>query len=232
MATPTIVLVHGAFADSSAWNGVIPLLWERGYDVVAAPNQLRDLNGDAAHVASVIRAVDGPVVLVGHSYGGAVITRAAQDLPEVKGLVFIAAYQPDTGEDVFSLSGPDTKLGETTSTPMLHEGEPELRVNADAFGTVIAGGVDPEQVRLLAATQRPTAVKALTGALEGEPAWRTRPSWALLSTEDNAIPLEEQEKMAARAGSTVARVATGHTIPLTLPGEVAAIIDEAARAVS
>lgn len=231
MSNPTIVLVHGAFADASSWGEVVPLLWERGYEVIAAANQLRDLNGDADYIASIVRAVDGPVVLAGHSYAGAVITRAAQDLPNVKALVYVAAYQPDSGEDVFALSGPNTKLGELTSTPLFHGGEPELRVNADSFGDVLAGDVEPERVRLLAASQRPTAVKALTGALEGEPAWRTLPSWALLATEDNAIPLKEQELMAERAGSHVVRVQSSHVVALSRPDAVADIIVEAARAI-
>ncbi|MEQ6898841.1 alpha/beta hydrolase [Microbacterium sp. KR10-403] len=232
MSNPTIVLVHGAFADASTWSAVMPLLWDRGYEVIAAPNLLRNLNGDADYVASVVRDVDGPVVLAGHSYAGAVITRAAQGLPNVRGLVYIAAYQPDTGEDVFALSGPDTTLGEKSSTTLLHNGEPELRVNADSFAEVIAGDVDPQRVRLLAASQRPTAVKALTGALEGEPAWRKLPSWALLATSDNAIPLAEQETMARRAGSHVVRVDSSHAVAISHPEVVADIIDEAARAVS
>lgn len=150
----------------------------------------------------------------------------------MKALVYIAAYQPNTGEDVFTLSGPDTKLGEHTATPLMHNGEPELRVNAESFGEVIAGGVDAEHVRWLAASQRPTALKALTGALEGEPSWRKLPSWALLATNDNAIPLREQEKMAERAGSHVSRVDSGHAVPLSHPDVVAAVIEAAAVSVS
>lgn len=232
MSNPTIVLVHGAFSDASAWSQVIPPLWARGHEVIAAPNQLRDLNGDADYVASIVNAVDGPVVLVAHSYAGAVITRAAQNLPNVRGLVYIAAYQPDTGEDVFSLSGAETKLGEQTSTPLMHNGEPDLRVNAENFGEVIAGDVAPEQVRLLAASQRPAALKALTGELEGEPAWKSLPSWALLATNDNAIPLREQEFMAERAGSHVVRVESSHAVTISHPEAVVDIIATAAGAVS
>ncbi|NDK92236.1 alpha/beta hydrolase [Gordonia desulfuricans] len=230
-SNPTIVLVHGAFADSSSWSDVIPQLWSRGFDVVAAPNLLRDVNGDAEYVSSIVRAVDGPVVLVGHSYGGVVITRAAQQLPNVKGLVYIAAYQPDTGENAFGLSGA-TALGAETSTVLTHAGEPELRVNADSFGDVIAGDVASERVRLSATIQRPVTQKALTADLEGEPAWRTLPSWALIATQDNAIPLKEQEFMAARAGSHIVRVDASHAVATSRPEAVADIIAEAARAVS
>lgn len=230
MSKPTIVLVHGAFADASAWSGVTPMLWERGYDVIAAPNLLRDLDGDAEYVKTIVRDVQGPVVLVGHSYAGAVITRAAQDLPNVQSLVYVAAYQPDTGEDVFTLSGPDTKLGEKTSTPVVHDGEPELRVNADSFGDVLAGDVDPQRVRFLAASQRPTALKALTGALEGEPAWKKLPSWALLATADRAIPLSQQEFMAERAGSTISRVESSHAVAISHPEAVTDVIVAAATA--
>lgn len=231
MSKPTIVLVHGAFADASTWSGVVPRLWEKGFDVLGVPNLLRSVNVDADYVASIVRTIEGPVVLAGHSYGGAVITRAAQSLPNVAGLVYIAAYQPDTGENAFGLSG-DSKLGGDTSTVLTIGGEPELVVNADSFAEVIAGDVDPERVRLLAATQRPAALAALTGDLEGEPAWRTLPSWALIATADNAIPQAEQESMADRAGSKVLRVDASHAVAISRPDVVAGFIADAATSLS
>ncbi|MFM9377268.1 alpha/beta fold hydrolase [Gordonia sp. VNK21] len=231
MTSPTIVLVHGAFADASSWSEVLPPLQDAGFDVLGVPNLLRGVNEDADYVASIVRAIDGPVLLVGHSYGGVVITRAAQDLPNVAGLVYIAAYQPDTGENAFGLSG-DTELGDETSNVLVHAGEPELRVNADSFAEVIAGDVAPERVRLAAATQRPAALRALTGDLEGEPAWRSLPSWTLIATQDNAIPEKEQEFMATRAGSRITRVEASHAVSLSKPGAVVQIITEAARVLS
>lgn len=231
---PTIVLVHGAFADSSNWNGVVTRLRDRGYEVIAAPNQLRDVDKDANYVASVVKAVDGPVVLVGHSYGGVVISRAAQDLPNVNALVYIAAFQPDTGESALELSGrfPGAKLGPDTTTVLVHDAEPELRIKPDDFRDVLAGDLPASTTETMAATQRPVTQKALTTGLQGEPAWRGLPSWALLATQDHAIPVRAQEFMAERAGSRIVRVDAAHTVAVSNPDAATDLIIEAAKVVA
>ncbi|WP_433512964.1 alpha/beta fold hydrolase [Nonomuraea sp. CA-143628] len=230
--TPTIVLVHGAFGGSDMWRGVIAKLQTHGYTAVAVANPLRDLESDARYVAETVRAVDGPVVLVGHSYGGAVITRAARDTSNVEALVYSAAFQPDEGESSFGLAGrfPGAKLGPDTTTVVEHEGEPELRVQPEHFRDVIAGDLPEATTNALAVTQRPVLQKALTAELSGRPAWRTLPSWTLIATQDNAIPAQAQEFMAERAGSHVVRVRASHSPSISQPDAVADLIMEAAKA--
>ncbi|WP_158846580.1 alpha/beta fold hydrolase [Saccharothrix deserti] len=229
---PTVVLVHGAFADSSSWNGVVALLQDRGYEVVAVSNPLRGVDSDAAYVASVAKAVDGPVVLVGHSYGGVLISRAAQELPNVDALVYIAAFQPDTGDSALGLATrfPGAKLGPDTTAVLVHDGEPELRIKSEDFRDVFAGDLPADTTRVMAATQRPVTEKALTTGLSGEPAWRRLPSWALVATQDNAIPAQAQEFMAERAGSKTVRVDASHAVAVSNPDAVADLILEAAKA--
>ncbi|ONI85175.1 alpha/beta hydrolase [Saccharothrix sp. ALI-22-I] len=229
---PTIVLVHGAFADSSSWNGVVPGLQDRGYEVIAVSNPLRGIDNDAAYVASVVKAVDGPVVLVGHSYGGVLISRAAQELPNVHALVYIAAFQPDTGESALELATrfPGAKLGPDTTAVLVHDGEPELRIKPEDFREVFAGDLPAGTTEVMAATQRPVTQKALTTGLPGEPAWRKLPSWALVATQDNAIPAQAQEFMAERAGSKIVRVDASHAVAVSNPDAVADLILDAAKA--
>jgi pimeloyl-ACP methyl ester carboxylesterase len=232
MSTPkqTIVLVHGAFADSSSWNGVVPRLREQGHEVVAVANPLRGLEGDAAYVASVVRSVAGPVVLVGHSYGGVLISHAARELTNVEALVYIAAFQPDTDESALALATrfPGAKLGPDTTSVLVHDGEPELRINAADFREVFAGDLPADTTATMAATQRPVAERALTTGLPGKPAWRELPSWALVATADNAIPAEAQEFMAERAGSHVVRVDASHAVSVSRPDAVADLVLAAA----
>ncbi|MET7327067.1 alpha/beta hydrolase [Nonomuraea sp. NPDC005650] len=232
--TPTIVLVHGAFGDSGMWRGVIANLQAQGYTAVAAANPLRDLESDAAYVATVTNAVEGPVVLVGHSYAGAVITRAARDAANVDTLVYVAAFQPDEGESALENAArfPGAKMGPDTTSAIEHEGEPELRILPQHYQDVIAGDLPTETTDVLAVTQRPVSQKALTAPLSGQPAWRTLPSWAVIATEDNAIPAQAQEFMAERAGSHAVRIKASHAASISQPDAVAELIIEAAKSVS
>ncbi|MFI6374093.1 alpha/beta fold hydrolase [Streptomyces sp. NPDC050546] len=229
--TPTIVLVHGAFGDSTMWKDVIARLQEQGYAAVAAANPLRGLESDAQYVATVTKAVEGPVVLVGHSYAGAVITRAAREASNVDALVYVAAFLPDEGESALENASrfPGAKMGPETTTATEHDGEPELRIQPEHFQDVIAGDLPTATTNLLAVTQRPVRQSALTAELTGEPAWRTLPSWALIATQDNAIPVQAQEFMAERAGSQAVRVEASHAVAISQPGAVADLIVEAVK---
>lgn len=181
-------------------------------------------------MAAVAKAEPGPVVLVGHSYGGSVITRAARDASNVAALVYTAAFQPDAGESSFGLAGkfPGAKLGPDTTTVIEFDGDPELRVQPAHYRDVIAGDLPGEVADVLAVTQRPVRRSALTAELSGEPAWRTLPSWALIATRGNAIPAQAQEFMAERAGSHVVRVEASHSPAISQPGAVADLIAAAA----
>ncbi|GAA2805697.1 alpha/beta fold hydrolase [Crossiella cryophila] len=229
---PTVVLVHGAFADSSSWTGVIPKLREQGFPVLAVANPLRGVESDAAYVAEVVNNVPGPVVLVGHSYGGVLITRAATETPNVQALVYIAAFQPDEGESVFDLSGrfAGGKLGPDTTNALVHQGAAKLSIKPGDFAEVFAGDVDAATAAILAVTQRPVAEQALAAPFGGAPGWRKLPSWALVAKGDNAIPAAAQEFMAERAGSTVRRVDASHAVAVSQPGVVADLIVAAASA--
>ncbi|MER7792841.1 alpha/beta hydrolase [Streptomyces sp. NPDC097640] len=230
--TPTIVLVHGAFGDSGMWKGVIARLQAQGYTTVAAANPLRGLESDAQYVATVTKAVDGPVVLVGHSYAGAIITRAAREASNVEALVYVAAFQPDEGESALQNASrfPGAKMGPDTTIAIEHEGEPELRILPEHYQDVIAGDLPAETTDVLAVTQRSVRVQALTAELSGTPAWRILPSWAVVASQDNAIPAQAQEFMAERAGSHVVRVEASHAVAISQPDAVADLIIEAAKA--
>lgn len=226
---PTIVLVHGAFADSSSWNGVIENLSGQGYSVLAAANPLRGLAADAAYVASVLRTIDGPIVLVGHSYGGSVITVAAEGNPDVTALVYIAAFLPDEGESAFELTGkfPGSTLPPTTreATYPLADGSSatELYIRQDEFPQQFAADVPAATAQQMAVTQRPVAVAALQ-----EPAavaaWKSIPSFALLTTEDKNIPIEAQRFMVQRAGATAVETAASHAVSVSRPDVVSDLI--------
>ncbi|MEV7040899.1 alpha/beta hydrolase [Amycolatopsis sp. NPDC051061] len=232
MSKPTIVLVHGAFADSSSWTGVVAKLQEQGFPVVAVANPLRGLESDAAYVADVVKSVDGPVVLAGHSYGGALITRAATETPNVRALVYIAAFQPDAGESAFELSGryPGAKLGPETTNVLVHDGAPELSIKPEDFAEVFAADVPAGTAAILAVTQRPVAQQALAAPFEGTAAWSKLPSWTLIAGQDNAIPPAAQEFMAERASSTVRRIDASHAVAVSQPEVVAEVIATAADA--
>ncbi|MFJ9365874.1 alpha/beta fold hydrolase [Nocardia sp. NPDC101769] len=232
MTTPTIVLVHGAFGDSSMWCDVVARLQKEGYSAIAAANPLRDLESDAQYVATVTRAEDGPVVLVGHSYAGAVITRAAREVSNVSALVYIAAFQPDEGEDTLENATrfPGAKMGSDTFSVIESDGQVELRILPEHYQDLLAGDLPQATTDIMAVTQRPVRQQAVTAQLSGEPAWRSLPSWALIATQDNAIPAQAQEFMAARAGSSVVRVEASHAVSISQPDAVANLIIAAAKA--
>jgi pimeloyl-ACP methyl ester carboxylesterase len=195
---PTLVFVHGAFADSSSWNGVIAPLLDLVYPVVAAANPLRCVKGDAASVGSALQAIDGPVVLIGHSYGGMVISNVNDS--KVKGLVFIAAFAPEVGESAAALSGrfPGSSLGPTLSQVALPGGDADLSIQPDKFWAQFAADVPQGDARLMAATQRPITGSALNEP-SGDAAWKTLPSWFLFGSLDRNIPAAAQRFMAERA---------------------------------
>ncbi|AQZ61282.1 unnamed protein product [[Actinomadura] parvosata subsp. kistnae] len=235
--TATVVLVHGAFADAASWSGVIADLQEHGVPVVAPPNPLRGLAADAAYIASVVNQIDGPVVLAGHSYGGAVITVAGTD-EKVKGLVYVAAYALEEGESLAELQGrfPEPLLGRNLkqSTYPLEGGEPavEFTIAQEAFPEVFAADVPREVTQVLAVAQRPLAAAAFTEAASVA-AWKDTPSWALVATGDQAINPDVQRFGARRAGASVVEVeGASHAVAVSRPKEVAALIREAVQAAS
>jgi pimeloyl-ACP methyl ester carboxylesterase len=232
-AKPTIVLVHGAFAESSSWNGVIRALTKDGYTAIAAANPLRSVAGDAAAVASVIRSISGPVVLVGHSYGGPVITEAANGRPNVKALVYVAAFAPEPGESSLSLSGKfaGSTLATALATTELPGGGRDLYIRPDRFHDQFAADVSEEEARLMAATQRPVAQAALADP-SGVAAWKTLPSYAIYGSQDRNIPPATMDFMAKRSHAVKIMVIEGasHALMVSHPREVASLIEEAASA--
>ena len=234
---PTIVLVHGGWADSSGWNAQVADLSRRGYPVIAPANPLRGLSSDAAYIRSVLQTIPGDVVLVGHSYGGAVITNAAQDAPNVRALVYVAAFAPDAGDTLASLVTrnpgtyitPDALIERPYPTADGTQGV-DLYIKAEAFHDAFAGDLPLSTTRLMQATQRPFSVAAFTEP-SGTPAWKHLPSWYLVATDDHAIPPATQRFMAARAGSVVAEVKASHVPMMSRPDETTALILEAARSV-
>jgi pimeloyl-ACP methyl ester carboxylesterase len=229
---PTVVLVHGAFADASSWNGEITELERRGYPVVAAANPLRGVAADAAYVRALVESVKGPVVLVGHSYGGQVISNAALHEPNVKALVYVAAFLPEQGESAGELSNkfPGSTLAATLQQVALPDGGTDLYVRQDLFPQQFAADVPAAQARLMAATQRPVAASALSDA-SGEPAWHSIPSWSVIPTGDKNIPAKAQEWMAQRAHAhTVEIPGASHAVLVSHPHAVADQIIAAATA--
>ena len=228
---PTIVLVHGDWADASSWNRVIPRLQDRGFTVVAPPNTLRGPSQDAPYLASYLQSISGPIVLVAHSYGGFVITTAATDNPNVKALVYIDSFAPDENETALDLVGGTTSCvndnGAFNLVPF--SGGLDLYLNWEpnldyaGFTTCFANGVDPETAALLAAGQRPASAAQFTDP-SGVPAWKTIPSWALLGTQDNVIPPSLQGFMYERAAADVSTVKAGHLSMITRPDAVVRVI--------
>jgi len=231
--TPTIILVHGAFADASSWNGVIPKLLSDGYQVIAVANPLRGLASDSAYVASVVKSIPGPVILVGHSYGGSVISNAALGSDNVKALVFVAGLAPDVGESAFGLCAklPGSILGNSTAATPLPGGGNDIYVKQSEFRAPFAADLPEKTVQLLAATQRPLT-EAAGNEGSGEPAWKTIPSWSIYGSADMAIPPAVQDFMADRARSRRTEVVKGasHVVMVSHPNEVAKMISEAALA--
>jgi pimeloyl-ACP methyl ester carboxylesterase len=231
---PTVVLVHGAFADSSSWNGVIQRLHAKGYVVVAAANGLRSVKSDAASVNSLLKSIHGPVVLVGHSYGGSVISEAASGPDNVKALVYVAAFAPEVGESAGELAGrfPGSSLGPALAPPVtLADGGKDLYILQDKFHAQFAADVPAAQAQLMAVGQRPITDAALHEASTSA-AWKAIPSWFVYGTADLNIPPAVQAFMAKRAHSrkTVAVNGASHVVMVSHPAEVAALIELAAQA--
>jgi len=226
MASDNVVLVHGGFVDGSGWEGVYGILKRDGYKVSVVQNPTLSLEGDVAATKLIIDAQSEPVILVGHSYGGAVITAAGND-PNVAALVYIAAFAPDEGESVNTLIAdppPDAPV-----PPILPPQDGFLFLDREKFHASFAGDVDGDKAAFMADSQVPWGVDALGGTIS-EAAWRSKPSWYLLTTEDRMIPPPAQHMMSSRAGSTVEEVAASHSVYVSQPEAVAAIIEKAASA--
>jgi pimeloyl-ACP methyl ester carboxylesterase len=222
-----IVLVHGGFVDGSGWEGVYNTLKKDGFNVSIVQNPTISLKDDVAVTKRVLAAQNGPAILVGHSYGGAVITEAGND-PKVAGLVYITAFAPDKGESVATLIK-DPPPGAPVP-PILPPQEGYLFLDRAKFPASFAADVDAEKAAFMAASQVPWGLEALSGAIT-EPAWKTKPSWYLIVTEDKMIPPDAQRAMSKRAGSTVAEVKGSHAIYVSQPKAVAALIKQAAQTV-
>jgi pimeloyl-ACP methyl ester carboxylesterase len=224
----SIVLVHGGFVDGAGWEGVYNGLKKDGHNVIVVQNPTTSLSDDVAATRLAIARLQGPVVLVGHSYGGVVITEAGTD-PKVVGLVYITAFAPDKGESVESLI--QNPPPGAPVPPILPPVNGYLFLDRTKFHDSFAADVSEAKAAFLADSQVPWGVKALSGSIS-EPAWRTKPSWYLVATEDRMIPPPAQRQMATRAGATVAEAAGSHAIYISKPEIVAALIAEAAKSLS
>ena len=224
MGARTVVLVHGGFVDGSGWQGVYALLKQVGYTVSVVQNPTLSLEDDVAVTRRALAAQDGPVILVGHSYGGAVITEAGND-PKVAALVYIAAFVPDAGESVNTLIA-NPPPGAPVP-PILPPQDGFLFLDRAKFAASFAADVSPELAAFMADAQVPWGVDALSGTVS-MPAWRSKPSWYLVTTDDQMIPAPAQRSMATRAGATVVEVAGSHAIYVSQPGAVASLIEQAA----
>ncbi|MEU4677769.1 alpha/beta hydrolase [Micromonospora sp. NPDC023737] len=234
---PTAVLVHGAFAESASWSGVVEQLQASAVPVVAVANPLRSVPGDAAYLRDVMAGIDGPVVLVGHSYVGMVVTEAAAGHDKVAGLVYVCAFAPDQGESAFELSTrfPGSTLGPALTAYPVTTGGNEFAIRPDAFHHQFAADVSPAQAAVLGATQRPVTEVALTAGLPtGSPAWKSIPSWFVFSDEDSCIPVALHRFMAERAGARDVREVPGasHALTVSHPDAVTASILMAVDAVA
>jgi pimeloyl-ACP methyl ester carboxylesterase len=229
---PTILLVHGAFAESASWNRVIDPLRDAGHRVIAVANPLRGLASDAAAVGDVVRAIDGPVVLVGHSYGGAVITNVAAGAGDIAGLVYVAGFAPEPGESCVDLSKmyAGSTLGETLDALPRSNGTTDLTIAQDHFHAQFCADVPAPQAALLAATQRPVTQQALVEPSGGQSLWRLRPSWFVFGDGDRNIPAAVQRYMAERASAldVVELPAASHAVAVSRPDAVAELILQAA----
>ena len=223
----SIVLVHGGFVDGSGWEGVYQLLKKDGYRVSIVQNPTISLAGDVATTKLIVHAQSGPVMLVGHSYGGAVITEAGTD-PQVVGLVYICAFAPDTGESVNTLIA-NPPPGAPVP-PILPPQEGYLFLDKAKFHASFAGDVDAAKAAFMADSQVPWGVEALGGTIS-EPAWKTKPSWYMVTTDDKMIPPPAQRFMSQRVGATVIEVTGSHSIYVSRPDAVAALIEQAVKGV-
>jgi pimeloyl-ACP methyl ester carboxylesterase len=227
-ALPNVVLVHGGFVDGSGWRGVYELLTRDGYQVSVVQNPNLSLEGDAAEARMIIDAQDRPVVLVGHSYGGAVITEAGTD-DNVAALVYISAFMPDAGESVNTLLAGFPH--DAPQPPILPPKDGFLFLDRDKFHASFAGDLPADLAAFMADSQVPWGVDALSGQIS-TPAWRTKPSWYLLTTEDKMIPPPAQRTMSGRAGSMTVEVPASHSVYVSQPAAVCACIEQAASAVA
>ena len=231
---PTVVLVHGAFAESASWDGVIARLQGQGYTAVAAANPIRSVSGDAEFLASILDAIEGSIVLVGHSYGGAVMSNAALGKGNVEALVFVGAFAPEEGENIGELSAryPGATLGETLWSVPLADGSTDLYIRQELYHQQFAEDVPAEQTALMAAGQRPLRDVAVNEA-SGPPAWKSVPSWFVFGELDKNIPVAAHRFMAERAEAreVVEIEGASHAVGVSHPEEVADIILRAAKAV-
>jgi pimeloyl-ACP methyl ester carboxylesterase len=230
---PAIVLVHGAFAESSSWDRVIDPLVAEGHRVIAAANPLRGLAGDAAAIGDLVRTIDGPVVLAAHSYGGAVISNVDADAGEIAGLVYVNGFAPDAGESCFQLAAmfPGSMLGDATVRPVPRtDGTTDLYVASDPFHDIFCADVPAQQAALMAMTQRPATQEALVEPSGERPLWKDVPSWFLIGEDDHIIPAALQHYMAerARAHRTLEVPGASHVALVSHPGATAHLILEAA----
>ena len=233
---PTIVLVHGAFADASSWNGVVERLQQQGYDVVAPAVPLRGIAHDSAYVASVVNQIEGPVLLVGHSYGGAVISNAGTDIKNAVGLVFVAAFAPDKDERLGEVAAGsiDSVLNSALvqkQYPIGSEGETavEFVIDPAQFQAAFAADLPEAQTALMAATQRPVAAAGFSDP-SGPPAWGSLPSWAVVATGDKAAGADIVKSMAQRAGAEIVEVEASHVVMISQPQAVTDVVVRAAQA--
>lgn len=237
-ASPTVLLVHGAFADAGSWAGVTDILLAEGVSVLGPANPLRSLTSDSAYIASVISQIDGPVLAVGHSYGGAVITNAATGAKNVVGLVYVAAFAPDENETLGEVEGTsrDSALAPALlqrQFPLGDGGETgtELYVNPESFHQVFAGDLPEAQAAVYGATQRPVAAVAFEEKT-GVPAWKNLPSWAVVATGDKAAGADVILSMARRANAEIHELGGSHVIMISQPQAVADVIMKALKAVT
>lgn len=229
---PTVVLVHGAWADASGWSEVTRRLQKDGYRVLAPAIPLRSLDGDVAYLRSILAQEEGPFVLVGHSYGGAVITNAAAGNRDVDALVYVNGFVPDTGEDILHLAGEGTLVPssiEFKGYPPFGANDVDIYIKPENFRETLAGDLSRKDAAVLAVTQRPISLAAASGQTTAT-AWKTIPSWYLLGTADRTITPAAQRFMAERAGATIEQVKASHLSLISRPGKVADLIEEAAAA--
>nr|WP_232794414.1 alpha/beta hydrolase [Pseudofrankia saprophytica] len=226
---PTVVLVHGAFADASGWNDVAARLIRAGYPVIAPANPLRGVAADSSYLASILATLSGPLVLAAHSYGGIVVTNAASGNPNVKALVYAAAFAPDQGETLLGLQAkyPGSKLTETALDVRPYGAGVDGYIKKEVFRQVFAGDLPKATTDLMWAGQRPSDLRTLQEP-SGAPAWKSIPSWYLVARKDNVLPAEAQRFMAKRAGARAVEVDASHVAMIAQPGATADLIKRAA----